>query len=165
MRSNNASITPDIGKTFETKPDVEPGRAPNRMLRRWNQCIGCERWYAAPNKELNRGRRIFCSISCCANHAAKTGKFAGANNPRWIGGVSTDNMRYRNRQKEREPVQEAARAAVYNAIKRGALVRLPCERCGATPSQGHHDDYAKPLVVRWLCRSCHDAHHAAEASP
>ena len=35
----------------------------------------------------------------------------------------------------------------------------PCEVCGATKTVAHHDDYAKPLDVRWLCRSHHALLH------
>lgn len=43
-------------------------------------------------------------------------------------------------------------ANVYQ--RRGKIVRQPCERCGG-PAEKHHDDYDKPLAVRWLCRACH----------
>jgi len=32
--------------------------------------------------------------------------------------------------------------------------------CGAEKSDAHHDDYAAPLAVRWLCRTHHFQHHA-----
>jgi len=50
-------------------------------------------------------------------------------------------------------------AAVAKAIKAGSLVRQPCEICGAEKTQAHHDDYAAPLDVRWLCLSHHRLHH------
>lgn len=53
-----------------------------------------------------------------------------------------------------------ARWAVRHAVAAGRLVRIPCEVCGEPKSQGHHDDYDKPLDVRWLCRQHHDEHHA-----
>lgn len=56
----------------------------------------------------------------------------------------------------RYPEKRAAKNAVYYALKRGTLARLPCEMCGNPQSQAHHDDYSRKLEVRWLCR----AHHA-----
>lgn len=53
----------------------------------------------------------------------------------------------------------AARAKCAQAIKAGKLVRQPCEGCGADNTEAHHDDYSKPLSVRWLCRTCHAAAH------
>mgnify|MGYP001563464033 CR=1 FL=1 len=48
------------------------------------------------------------------------------------------------------------------AIRLGLLVPKPCEACGVTDVQAHHDDYSKPLDVRWLCRTHHAVHHAKE---
>jgi hypothetical protein len=52
-----------------------------------------------------------------------------------------------------------AYARVYH--RRGELPDQPCEACGATPAEMHHDDYSRPLDVRWLCRPHHLALHAA----
>lgn len=49
---------------------------------------------------------------------------------------------------------------VSRAIRKGDLVRGPCEVCGSPVSHAHHDDYAAPLVVRWLCPKHHKAWHA-----
>ena len=40
-------------------------------------------------------------------------------------------------------------------IKRGKITKLPCEQCNNPSSEAHHEDYNKPLIVKWLCRSCH----------
>lgn len=61
---------------------------------------------------------------------------------------------YNRRAKERNPERRAARVAVGNAIRDGRLVRQPCEVCGDR-GEAHHDDYARPLDVRWLCFRCH----------
>jgi hypothetical protein len=50
-------------------------------------------------------------------------------------------------------------AAVNRALRSGALARKPCEVCSHITSQAHHDDYARPLDIRWLCRSHHRQHH------
>jgi hypothetical protein len=106
--------------------------------------------------------RRFCSLPCFSANAIATGRFKGDRNPRWIGGASKDNMRYRRRQKERWPGREKARRMVQDAIRSGELVRKACEACGTEKAHAHHDDYSKPLDVRWLCRPCHTAHHTAE---
>ncbi len=48
-----------------------------------------------------------------------------------------------------------AHEAVKRALFRGELVRMPCEVCGDTKVVGHHDDYSKPVDVRWLCPKHH----------
>ncbi len=55
-----------------------------------------------------------------------------------------------------------ARGQVSMAIHRGTIIRQPCEVCGRTPAEAHHDDYSKPKEVRWLCRPHHRAHHEGE---
>ena len=60
---------------------------------------------------------------------------------------------------ERRPRHEA-RWMVHRAIDAGRLVRQPCEVCGTPKTDAHHDDYSKPLDVRWLCRPHHNEHHA-----
>lgn len=57
------------------------------------------------------------------------------------------------------PERYRARAITTKAIRHGVLVRLPCEVCAETPTHAHHDDYNKPLEVRWLCVSHHEALH------
>ena len=146
-------------ETFDARPDFEAPRTAKRQAQSWTSCRCCSRWYAAPNKKINEGKSLYCTRACAVTHFIATGRFKGANNPRWLGGVSNDNMRYRRRQKEKDPIEERARQTVRNAVKRGSLVRLPCEVCGEAKSEGHHDDYDKPLDVRWLCRTHHVEHH------
>lgn len=51
-------------------------------------------------------------------------------------------------------------ANVYK--RRGKLIPKPCEVCGEAEVQMHHEDYTKPLDVRWLCKIHHAEHHAKE---
>lgn len=66
--------------------------------------------------------------------------------------------RAKRRYIERNPVKRAATVAVNNAIRDGRLARKPCEVCG-TVAKAHHDDYSKPLDVRWLCTTHHAEWH------
>ena len=54
-----------------------------------------------------------------------------------------------------DPRKYRAHYLVSNAIRDGRLVRRPCERCGNPKSEAHHDDYALPLAVQWLCKVHH----------
>jgi hypothetical protein len=65
--------------------------------------------------------------------------------------------RYRENLKHRH--KHLARQALCNAVARGKLKRGTCEVCGSKRTQGHHEDYSKPLEVRWLCREHHDEEH------
>lgn len=52
-----------------------------------------------------------------------------------------------------------ARHALGHAVENGLVKPRPCEKCGAEPAQGHHEDYAQTLVVRWLCAAHHSQLH------
>ncbi|WJN64498.1 putative recombinase [Erwinia phage Papaline] len=53
-----------------------------------------------------------------------------------------------------------AHGAVSSALRNGSLVRKVCECCGNPKAVAHHDDYSKPLSVRWLCPVHHMEWHA-----
>ncbi len=59
------------------------------------------------------------------------------------------------------PEKRKAHIATTNAISSGVLVKQPCEICGELKVQAHHDDYSKPLSVRWLCVKHHFEHHSS----
>jgi hypothetical protein len=75
-----------------------------------------------------------------------------------------------NRPKHAELKPEArkkanARAYLKEYVKRGYIKKSPCEVCGESKVDGHHDDYDKPLQVKWLCREHHLELHAKQKSP
>ena len=59
----------------------------------------------------------------------------------------------------RNPIKRKAKEAVNNAVRDRRLSRNPCEVCGESKAQAHHDDYSKPLDVRWLCATHHTEWH------
>ena len=61
---------------------------------------------------------------------------------------------------EKKKIKMRARNYACIAEKKGILKRQPCEICASDKAEKHHEDYSKPLEVRWLCRQCHLAVHA-----
>ena len=68
---------------------------------------------------------------------------------------------YQQKYREKYPNKYRAHNMVNNAIRDGKLFKEPCCKCGAEDNtHAHHDDYLKPLNVRWLCAACHHQWHA-----
>lgn len=59
----------------------------------------------------------------------------------------------------RHPEKYRAHVAVMMAVRSGKLLQQSCEVCGNSKAEAHHDDYSKPLDVRWLCCTHHREHH------
>ena len=101
-------------------------------------CLTCGKDFLAQRIQVKNGYGRYCSIGC-----ANTGTRMGETNSHWKGG------------KYATP-QQRAHNIVHRTIRSGELVRGPCELCGTTIKvDSHHEDYSKPLDVRWLCESCH----------
>lgn len=60
------------------------------------------------------------------------------------------------------PIKYNAHRQVRYAVVTGELVSPnQCSACGANDCiVAHHDDYSKPLLVRWLCQKCHIEWHS-----
>ena len=64
------------------------------------------------------------------------------------------------RKDEEKRFRTAVRRLTRSKIKQGVITKLPCEKCGSVEDvHAHHDDYYKPLDVRWLCRQHHREYH------
>lgn len=108
-----------------------------------------------PLSEYNRcaaspdGLKWYCRV--CANACARS--HYRENRDHYIRQVK--------RWQREHPKATDAREAAALAVARGELSPQGCEVCSATEDiHAHHDDYDKPLGVRWLCRSHHWQHHA-----
>ena len=70
---------------------------------------------------------------------------------------------YHTRITQRQQYRKANRHKLYanlllhRAVKRGELIRpTGCDSCQKTCKPGgHHPDYNRPLIVKWLCTPCH----------
>lgn len=88
-----------------------------------------------------------------AKICAKTKAYAKTESGRRMRATCEANQRIRN------PHKIAARQMVRCAIVCGVLVKKACERCENSKAEAHHDDYTKPLEVKWLCHRCHRIRH------
>ena len=67
--------------------------------------------------------------------------------------LAEDTLRYQRNNKEK--------VRAWQMVARNLEAPDACSECGSTfHIQAHHDDYSKPLDVRWLCAACHKQHHA-----
>lgn len=73
-------------------------------------------------------------------------------------------MRSNSAYLKRNPKKRYAHSQVAYAVDTGKMIRQPCEVCGEPRTEAHHDDYNKPLDVRWLCNAHHKDHHAGTQS-
>ncbi len=109
------------------------------------KCISCENAYASAYRKTPEGQISY-----------KKGRLKYTQSEKGKRLVRERSASYR----ERYPIKIKAINAVSSAIIRKKLFKGPCEVCGSTELiDGHHDDYAKPLEVRWLCMPHHMAWH------
>ena len=118
-------------------------------------CLVCGREFRPQMSNVRRGGGRTCSHRC----DRKTRDFSNA--PR---GPLANNYKHGGYVNYREaPHVRFAHNAVKVALRRGDLVKGPCEQCGTTSKvEAHHDDYNKPLEVRWLCFSHHREWHRVQ---
>jgi hypothetical protein len=68
---------------------------------------------------------------------------------------------YLSEYRRRYPNKHRAHTIVNNAVRDSRLFKEHCSVCGGRERiHAHHDDYAKPLNVRWLCAAHHKQWHA-----
>ena len=81
-----------------------------------------------------------------------------AKTTRGISAANKAKINYSEKNKKKRSVYQI----VNNLIRDGKISKpSSCESCGKIKSriEGHHDDYDKPLEIRWLCSSCHRKWH------
>ena len=127
---------------------------------------------AVPPSRGSREKK-FCSDSCREKSKRKERKRKYQTDPLFREKILAMNSKYfktengkramisaSNSWKIRNPEKRRAHNAVTAALRSGVLVKpAGCDVCGIPEVDAHHDDYSKPLDVKWLCRRCHHEAH------
>ena len=128
------------------------------------------------SKNLKGGRHPYCKkckSNCYFKIAALVAPEGRIRSSEYYQKIKSDPEKYAklrilsrkclNAFKLRHPTHIKANSKVSTAVRWGKIVRPnECSNCGCQcKPEAHHDSYEKSqwLVVRWLCKSCHAAHH------
>lgn len=116
-------------------------------------CSKCHKLKKREDYHRNKSKKRGCNTYCkqCQNEYRKENKKYF--HKKWRNHYQKNKNKFKCRHK------------TYNAIKKGALKRMPCqfEGCSETENiHAHHYDYDKPLNVKWLCRKHHYQTHRKE---
>jgi hypothetical protein len=111
------------------------------------ECDYCGLSSSDKPSSYNRKKRHFCSMDCYS--LFRKYLLPKEEQHRFGTGFS----------KEEKTRRVKCRSDTNHAIRDGKLNRERCELCESKNSEAHHDDYNKPLSVRWLCFLCHRKWH------
>ena len=122
-----------------------------------NKCKSCvkERVTKHRNENLEKAREYDRNRAMLPHRVQARKEYAQSERGKEV----RENVYKRYRQKY--PMRYAAHVITGNAVRDGKL--KPRKTCSSCKKKGtihaHHDDYTKPLQVRWLCLACHVKWH------
>lgn len=117
------------------------------------KCDYCGNEYRLKKSAFEKRKRHFCSRPCYSKYRAEIMP-PEEQNSYGTGFSATERERRRK-----------AREILNHYLRDNHVARLPCEVCGNPNTEAHHDDYSKPLEVRWLCFKHHRAWHKVHDNP
>ena len=117
--------------------------------------------------ETMQAKETRICMACLSKYSVKwaknnRGKKRESNN-RYHKSLGPKRAKYTARYRNRHPLKKTAWQKVQTALRNGSLEKEPCEECGDIKVHAHHDDYSRPLDVRWLCHEHHMQKHDMEA--
>jgi hypothetical protein len=87
-----------------------------------------------------------------------------AKNKRWRSKNTESAKAANTKWKKQNRLKIKAHSLLHTEVRAGRIVKQPCEVCGKRRVEAHHDDYTKPLDVRWLCKKHHMELHRFSSS-
>lgn len=110
-----------------------------------SQCIAC-------GQKLHPKSEFYCSIRCYESLIS-----GGKEKPPFL-----SKWKIRKRKAAKDPLiglRKKARNKTKALLEKGKLVRRPCVVCQSQDVLPHHEDYANPFHIIWLCQKHHDDYH------
>lgn len=116
-------------------------------------CDYCGKKYHTRKSAFQKRKRHFCSRECYSKYRSEI-------LPR------EEQHRYGKGYSQEERAKRKKAREIFNHYVRDKHIeKQPCEVCGKSETEAHHDNYDKPLVVRWLCFDCHRRWHKENDNP
>lgn len=119
-------------------------------------CKECERHYRRTHHEATRDQANAQKAVYRALHRTELARQSSE----YYQAHSKEREAWRQQYNAKHPDRLRAACVVRCAIRAGVLPLRPCEICSSELNvQRHHTDYAKPLMVTYLCYRCHRRVH------
>lgn len=116
-------------------------------------CDYCGAEHHTKKSAFEKRKRHFCCRDCYSKYRAERLPREEQNSF----GTGYSQAERDKRKKARE---------IFNHYARdNHIAKRPCEVCGNSAVEAHHDDYNKPIEVRFLCFSCHRKWHKEHDNP
>lgn len=109
-------------------------------------CENCNNICLDKPSHYNRKKHHFCSMGCYSKYRKE--KMPTSEQNRY--GTGNDVAEVKKRRK--------ARSVLNHYLRDNKIKRPNCELCSEV-GEAHHEDYDKPLVVKWLCFKHHRLYH------
>jgi ribosomal protein S27AE len=143
-------------KCLAIKPLTDFYKHPQMADGRVNKCKECNR----RDVRENRAEKIDYYIEYDRARAMSPDRVASKKKYLKTEGGKLATARAKKKWLDENTIKRAAQIMVGNAVRDGRLKKEKTCKCGNTGRiHGHHDDYSKPLSVRWLCPKCHTEWH------
>ena len=130
---------------------------PKMKDRHLNKCKECVKARVDRYAKANPGKTKLWARAYANSESGKARAIA------YLNTEAGKRARYKRTQNYRKnhPIRDRARYLVSYEVQCGRLLRPAiCSNCNNEGKiHGHHDDYTKPLDVRWLCEPCHKEWH------
>lgn len=163
LQSRCTSCVYAAGKAWRERRKADP--LPQLIVTE-KHCPSCDLTLPSSAFPKSRGKRdglhpycLACNRSKQAAERARRGEDYREMRRRYR--KTESGKRAYNRYRKVFPHKVEAQKLAQLAMKRGELVKPDaCGECGRGGIiDAHHDDYLRPLDVRWLCRWCHQEWH------